>query len=101
MEKRTKILIGILIAVIVVASVYAAISKTDLGKKQNNKQTQTADRIKARNEALTYFSEAHMKAEQKDMKGAMEACDKAIEIAPNEPVIMNCKNSINAMQKRK
>ncbi len=98
MKKNIGIIIGVIILILVIG-IASSKSKKSEPKKSKVQQTRKIDRKKqqARNEALRYISEAHRKAAQKDFKGAIQACEQAKRIAPDEPIVMNCKRRINSL----
>ena len=100
--KKAGIIAGVIILLVVSITIFNINKKNNPNPKNSRaKQVQKTDRIKARNEALTYMSMAHQKAQKGDINGAMLECDKAIKIAPNEPVIQSCKRQIEHIQKRR
>ena len=95
-----------LVVLVVALTVVGAgiVKKSKVAKSKAKSATvqrvQTKERIKARNEALRYISEAHRKATQGDYNGAISDCDKAVEIAPNEPITKSCKNRIDYLRRK-
>ena len=108
MNSKIKTIIGVVLLVAFVGLIMG-VSKKAPSKKSAAKRPavhrtqqakQTPEAIKKRNEALRYISEAHRLASKKDFNGAATACNKAMQIAPDEPIVKNCQKRIEMMSKR-
>ena len=98
MTRKTGLII-VLVLVLVWAGVVVAKNKKTESKRPAVQQTQPTRRPSVRSGALRYVSEAYRKARQGDYDAAVAACDKAEQMAPNDPAAKTCKRRIERFKK--
>ena len=100
MDKKAIIVTGIVLVITIFAVGIGLKHKpTPKNPQANRVQTMPRNKIQKRNEALIYISDARSKAEKGNLKEATELCNKALELAPDEPITQNCKEMIKHINK--